>query len=144
MHQRGVGGQARQHFPDARGLVEQGVHAHDPPIDRRAQIRDHPLTQPSDQIKPQRGKHAEDHRRGQESNQISIERAGVLGGNDMVDELPQCQRQRQHGDRRHQQRGQGGGHHALIGLQERQQRSQRIQALGAGTVGVGAHAAMIP
>ncbi len=144
MHQRGIGRQTRQHFTNPGGLEEQGIHAHDAPVDGRTQVCDYTFAQPSHQIEAQRGKHAEYERSSQESDEISIQGTGVFGGNDMVDELAQRHGQGQHGDRRHQQRTQCGYHHPPIGPEERQQSAQRIQGLRAGTVGRGIHARMIP
>jgi len=50
----------------------------------------------------------------------------------MIDELAQRHRQRQHGNRCHQQGAQGRDHHAPVGPEERQQRPQGIERLGAG------------
>ena len=67
LHQRGIGGQPREHLTDARDLEELHVHAHHPPVDGAAQIRHDALAHPGDQIETQRREYAVHHGRCQKS-----------------------------------------------------------------------------
>jgi hypothetical protein len=126
------------------GLVEQRVHAHHSAVNCRPQVSHHPLAHPCDQIKSQRCEHAEQHRRSQEADEIKIGRPRILGGDAMIDELSQRDRQRQHEHGGKHQRDNGGRHHESIGAQERQQRPQRIEVFGARPVSFNVHPGMIP
>ncbi len=132
LHQRGVGGQARQHLADPGGFVKQRVHAHDAPIDGGAQIRDHPLAQPGHQVKTQRREHAENHRGRQEADEIPVDGARVLrrerhdrSAGARPPAAPACAAVAT------SSAASAADHHAPVGLQERQQRPQRIQATSA-------------
>ena len=118
LHQRGVGGQARQHLAGARDLEEGRVHADHARVHGRAQVGDDALAEPGDEVEAQRGKHAEHCGGRQEREEIAVDGVGAAGRHALVDQVAQRHRQREHRGRGHQQ------------CDERQQQDRRGTARG--------------
>ena len=72
---RGVGGQPREHLAGAGQLEEAGRQAGDVRVDLGAQVGDHPLAQPRDQVGAREGRGREHHDHDQRRLQRVVERA---------------------------------------------------------------------
>jgi hypothetical protein len=74
LHERGVGGQARQHLAGGVGLEEGRALAHDVAVDGIAQVGGHALAQPRHRIETQRREHAQRHTDAEQRQEVAAQR----------------------------------------------------------------------
>ncbi len=119
LHQRGVGGQTREHFAGLCGLEELRALPQHVAVDRVAQIGGDAFTEPADQVEAHRREKAERHRHAEQGREVAAQRERLLAApsrrQTAVDEKAQGQRKRQ--------RGRSGEH-------QKQDRQTDLQAVG--------------
>ena len=140
LHQRGVGGQARQHLTGLGGLEKLGALLHHMGVHGIAQVGGDALPEP--------GHHVEACCREQPQGRTDTEQghevlahghhpcAGVVRHEALVDQRFQRDRKHQGADRRHHQEEHAQRDAAAVRPQERQQPAQRACALGRGPHGL--------
>ncbi len=85
-------------------------------VDVGAQVGDHALAEPGDQVEAQRGEDAEGAGGGEERDEVAVDGLGAAGGHALVDQVSQRDRQREHGAEARQQRGEREQDRAAIRL----------------------------
>ena len=103
LNQRGIGGQARQHFARLRDLEKSRIHANHVPVNAVAQVGDHPLAQPVHEVRAGRREDAEQQGHCQEVDEIAIDRRRIGGRKAEVDDIADRNRDREKRARRDEQ-----------------------------------------
>ena len=129
LHQRRVGGQAREHLAGLRRLEEFRALPDDVGIDRVAQVGGHPLAEPAHHVEARRREDAQgdaDREQGEEvAAQRHHARARVARDEALVDQRAQRDREDQRARGGEHQEQHGGGDPAAVRAQERQQPGER-------------------
>ena len=97
LHDRRVGGDARQDLAGARGLEEAGRHADDVAIDLASDAGHDPLAEPGDEVGAQEGRDGERQDDDDRGTQRVVEGLGPRLGEAAVDQVAQADAEREDG-----------------------------------------------
>ncbi len=129
LHQRRVGGQARQHLAGLRGLEELGALPDDVRIDGVAQVGRDPLAQPAHHVEAGRREQAEGDADAEQGDEVLAQRhqprAGVAADEALVDQAAQRHRKDQRARRGEHEEQHRQRDPAAVGAQEGQQARER-------------------
>ena len=144
LHQRRVGGEARQHLAGLGGLEELRALPHDVRIDGVAQVGGDPLAEPAHHVEAGRREQAEGDADAEQGDEMLAHRhhprARIGADEALVDQAAQRHRKDQGAGRREHQEQHRQRDPAAVGAQEGQQarqRSARRAPRAAGTTGTG-------
>ena len=134
LHQRRVGGQARQHFAGLRGFEELRALPQHVGIDRVAQVGRDALAQPAHHVEARRREQAQRHGDGEQRQEVVAQRHQLLalvGGDSSRRRSGRAApREHQRADRRHHQEQPGQRDAPAVGADEGQQAGQRAGRCG--------------